>query len=156
ISLPLVGLTRVFYFQAACYLLPVLMLLRITPRYAPGGRHHAPMMQEFREGMRYIWRHETLAMLLVLGFVPLILGFPYQTLLPVFASSKVLDVGASGLGLMSTFVGLGALAGALTVASYANVRRRGLLQLSTGAAWGVSLMLFALSPDFHYALAALV
>jgi len=156
ISVPLVGLERVFYFQTACYLLPVAMLFRIKPRYAASQKRNAPMLKEFTDGLRYIKRHETLTMLLTIGFIPLLLGFPYQTLLPVFASDKVLNVGASGLGMMSAVTGVGALAGSLVIASYSHARRRGLLQLGACAAWGVSLLFFALSQQFPVALIALV
>jgi len=155
ISVPFVGLSNVFFFMAACYLLPVLTLLQIRPRYAAGERTKAPMLQEFTGGLRYIFRHEVLGMLLLLGLVPIILGFPYQMLLPVFASDEVLNVGARGLGMMSAFTGVGALAGALVVATATGMRRRGRLQLAAGAAFGVSLFAFGMSPSFTLALLTL-
>ena len=156
ISWPVVGLSKVFFIQAACYLLPVFMLTRITPVAGRAGRAKAPMIEELQIGLRYVKRHETLGMLLVIGLVPTLLGFSYQSLLPVFASDKVLDVGASGLGFMSTATGLGALAGSLLIASYNDFRRRGLAQLAVGAAWGATLMFFGMSGHFAVALAALV
>ena len=156
IATPAVGLKHVFFVMAACYLLPVFMLTQIRPRPAATGRRKAPMIQELRGGIRYITNHETLGMLLVIGLVPTLLGFSYQSLLPVFASAKVLDVGASGLGLMSAVTGVGALVGSLAIASYGDFRRRGMAQLVAGAAWGISLILFGLSRDFHVALGALL
>lgn len=155
IAVPFVGLSNVFFFMAACYLLPVLMLFQIRPKYAAKERSKAPMLQEFTGGLKYIFRHEVLGMLLVLGLIPIIIGFPYQTLLPVFSSDKVHNVGSSGLGLMYTCTGVGALIGALGVASASGIRRRGRLQLIMGAAFGVSLLIFALTPSFELALAAL-
>jgi MFS family permease len=155
IAVPFIGLSNVFGFMAACYLLPVLMLLQIRPRYAAIDRPKAPMLQEFLAGLRYIRRHEVLGMLLILGLAPIILGFPYQMLLPVFASDAVHGVGARGLGLMSACTGLGALAGALVIASATGVRRRGRLQLTAGAAFGVSLLGFGIAPTFPLALLAL-
>lgn len=155
ISVPFIGLSNVFFFMAACYLVPVVMLFQIRPRYAANARVKAPMIQEFMSGMRYIARHEVLGMLLLLGLVPIILGFPYQMLLPVFASDAVHNVGARGLGLMSAFTGCGALIGALVVASSTGVRRRGRMQLAAGAAFGVSLLVFGAAPGFPLALAAL-
>ena len=114
------------------------------------------MIEELRGGLRYIARHETLGLLLVIGLVPILVGFSYQTLLPVFASEEVLDVGASGLGLMSAAVGIGALAGSLFIASYADFKKRGLAQIVMGSAWGVSLMFFGLSQSFHVALMTLL
>jgi MFS family permease len=156
ISWPVVGLSRVFFIQAACYLLPVFMLTQIRPVAGRSGRAKAPMLAELQVGLRYVKRHETLGMLLVIGLVPTLLGFSYQSLLPVFASAKVLDVGASGLGFMSTATGLGALAGSLLIASHNDFRRRGLAQLVCGAAWGVSLMFFGMAGHFPVALLALM
>lgn len=156
ISWEAVGLSRVFYFMAACYLLPVFMITQIKPVYAGAGRKKAPMIEELRGGLSYIKNHETLGLLLVIGLVPILIGFSYQSLLPVFASEEVLNVGASGLGLMSAAVGIGALAGSLFIASYADFKRRGLAQIAMGAAWGVSLMLFGLSGNFHIALGMLL
>jgi MFS family permease len=156
ISWQVVGLSKVFYVMAACYLLPVFMLTQLKPRFAAAGRKKAPMIEELRGGLRYIARHETLGLLLVIGLVPILVGFSYQTLLPVFASEEVLDVGASGLGLMSAAVGIGALAGSLFIASYADFKKRGLAQIVMGSAWGVSLMFFGLSQSFHVALVTLL
>jgi predicted MFS family arabinose efflux permease len=156
ITLPFVGLTRVFFFVAACYILPVFMLTRIHPRFEVAGKIKEPVLDEVRGGLRYIRQHDVLAMLLIVGLVPVLLGFSYQSMLPVFAGPKVLNVGASGLGLMSTFTGVGSLVGSLLIASYTNVRRRGLLQLTTGAAFGIALLLFALSQNFLVALVALL
>jgi predicted MFS family arabinose efflux permease len=113
------------------------------------------MLQEFTAGLRYIARHDVLGMLLLLGLVPIILGFPYQMLLPVFASDAVFGVGARGLGLMSACTGIGALTGALAVASATGVRGKGRLQLAAGAGFGVSLLGFGIAPTFPLALVAL-
>jgi MFS family permease len=155
IAVPFVGLANVFFVMAACYLLPVMMLFQIRPRYSGNDRPKAPMLQEFTAGLRYIARHEVLGMLLLLGLVPIILGFPYQMLLPVFASDAVFGVGARGLGLMSACAGIGALTGALAVASATGVRGKGRLQLAAGAGFGVSLLGFGIAPSFPLALGAL-
>jgi MFS family permease len=156
IATPAVGLTHVFYVMAACYLLPIFTLTKIRPVTGASGRKKAPMIDELKGGLRYIRGHESLAMLLVIGLVPVLLGFSYQSLLPVFASDDVLGVGASGLGLLSAAVGLGALIGSLAIASYNDFRRRGMAQLAMGAAWGVTLIFFGMAPGFMLALVALV
>jgi MFS family permease len=154
-SVPFIGLRYVFFVMAACYLVPVFMLTQLKPKFVAPPRPPKPVLEELRGGFHYVYRHEVLAMLLVLGLVPIFFGFSYQTLLPVFASAKVLDVGASGLGLMSAATGVGALIGSLAIASFTTIRRRGLMQLATGAAWGLSIAMFALAPHFHFALLAL-
>jgi MFS family permease len=156
ISTRFIGLERVFFVMAACYLLPVFMLTQLRPVQGVARRAKASVMEELTSGLRYVKRHETLGMLLVIGLVPTLLGFSYQSLLPVFASEKVLNVGARGLGFMSTATGIGALVGSLVIASYTDFKRRGLAQLTVGAGWGVTLVLFGMAGHFPTALLALV
>ena len=151
-----VGVDGVFVAVAACYTLPVLLLLMIKARPEGAPRQHRAILTELKAGVVYIKNHEVLRILIIIGIVPPLLGNHYQQFLPVFASDKVLDVGGSGLGLMATCTGIGAFFGAMAVASFANIPRRGLLQLSAGALFGVMLVLFGLSQQFGLALVSLV
>ena len=54
-------------------------------------------------------------------------------------------VSATGLGLLQSAAGAGALVGALFIASLAKVRRRGRIQLAMLLAFGLVLELFSLS-----------
>jgi predicted MFS family arabinose efflux permease len=93
--------------------------------------------------------------LLLLGFVPIVLGMPYRQLFPVFAED-VYGVGSVGLGLMGVAAGIGALAGALGVASLQNGSKRTLIQLIGGLGFGISLVMFALAPGLPVALLVLI
>jgi hypothetical protein len=53
--------------------------------------------------------------LLLLAAAPALFVLPYLALMPVFARD-VLGIGAAGLGLLTAAIGVGALAGAVTVA----------------------------------------
>jgi predicted MFS family arabinose efflux permease len=120
-----------------------LLLLRLPPWDPP--KHKATMWSSAKEGLAFVFRHEVLGTLVLVAAVPALLGRPVQqSLLPVFAAS-VLHVGAPGLGLLMSANGAGALVGALLVASFGHARRRGLIQLSSLIAYGVALVLFALS-----------
>jgi len=60
------------------------------------------------------------ALLLLLGLVS-VTGMPYAVLMPVFAD-QIFHSGARGLGILMGFSGVGALLGALTLASREGVR----------------------------------
>jgi predicted MFS family arabinose efflux permease len=75
--------------------------------------------------------------------------------MPLFAE-EVFVVGAAGLGLLMTASGIGALFGALAVAALSSYPRPGLLQLALGLGFGLSLVVFALSPSFLLAVGLLV
>jgi hypothetical protein len=155
ISLPFIGTTYIFYFVTALYLIPVLFLYLIRTQGVERPRRSTAMTLEFKEGLRYIAENDVLKVIIIAGIVPPLIGNSYNQLLPVFASDEVLDVGASGLGLMATVSGVGALLGSMAVATFGNVRRRGLAQLVAGAMFGISLIMFSLTRDFTPALVAL-
>ena len=156
IASPFFGLSGVFYLIAACYVVVVtsICLISVPGVPLPRERPSSPLA-DLREGVRYILRDGNLLMLLALAAAVTCLGMPYQTFLPVFAGPKVLDIGATGLGLMSGAVGIGALAGSLAVASLAGMKRRALVQLVMGGGFGLSLVLFGLTRSPLLALAIL-
>jgi MFS family permease len=130
-----------------------LLLLRLPPWKAPANR--PPLWHSAREGLAYVFRHEVLATLVLIAAVPAFFGRPLQlALLPIFAES-VLHVGAPGLGALMSASGAGALSGALVVASLSGLRRRGLLQLGAGIAYGLALVLFAASQRLELSLVLL-
>ena len=156
VGIPFIGIEGVFIAIAFFYTLPVVSLFLIKARPEGAPRRHRAILTEFKAGISYIKNHEVLRILVIVGIVPPLLGNHYQQFLPVFASEDVLNVGGPGLGLMATCAGIGAFLGAMTVATFGNVRRRGLLQLLAGALFGFTLVIFGLSSYFPAALASLV
>lgn len=155
IAVPFIGLTGVYYLMAGCYVVVVLLLLR-TPGGAPTrGRERPSPVQDLVDGLRYVRRHSVLPILLLMGFVPIVLGMPYRTFFPVFAR-EVYGVGSVGLGAMGVVMSIGALAGSLGVASLSNTSRRSLIQLAGGLGFGLTLILFAAAPTLALGLAALL
>jgi hypothetical protein len=114
------------------------------------------MAQEFATGVRYIAGHSVLRTIVITGVVAMVVGMPCESLMPVFASEDELNVGASGLGLMSTALGIGALFGALGVASWGDARQQAFLQVATGVVFGIGLAVFSLMQLFPLALLSLV
>ena len=107
------------------------------------------------DGFRYIFARSTLFALIALAFIPILLGMPFQSLLPVF-QKEVLKISESQLGLMYTAVGVGAIIGSIVVAYLANSRHIGRLQIASGIVFGLSLALFALSSTYALSMALLV
>ncbi|MFN8558882.1 MAG: MFS transporter [Dehalococcoidia bacterium] len=141
IATPALGMEGVYFLIAGCYVLVVVSLLLIREPGAPVARERpSTPFADLKDGLHYVAGDPTLLVLIALAFVVTCLGMPYQTFLPVFAGPNVLDIGARGLGLMSTAVGAGALIGSLIVASLSNMRRRALVQLVMGAGFGLALV----------------
>jgi MFS family permease len=117
-----------------------LLLMRL-PRFVPPaerpstGRHIV-------EGLAYAAGHRRVRILLSLLGVVGVFGWSYSVLLPAYASD-LLRVGERGYGALLSANGLGALLGALTVATYGpRVRPR---RMVLGGLWVFSGMLLLLA-----------
>lgn len=136
-------------------LLSVAFILAIgLPKAAPAKKSSLSVGSDLIFGLKYIWSNTTMRTLVGLGLVAIILGFPYQQLLPVF-QKDVLDVGPERLGFMYTALGSGALTASLLVATFSGMTHRGFPQLLAGIAFGGGLVAFALSPVYLLSVALL-
>jgi len=143
----------VFYLVAGAYLLSVLSVSLIGAGRIPKARSGKSMAGDIREGLVYAFGSPVLLALLIMAFMPVLFGMPYQVLLPAWAR-EVLDVQSDNLGILMMAMGVGALIGSLTLASLRNFRKRGALLLVCCAAWGV--VLAVLSQTTSYAMAILL
>lgn len=145
--------TLAFYAVAAAYGLGVLTLMRLPAGLRGEGERSGPFA-EMMIGFRYIWERPSLMALLLLAYVPILLGMPFQQLLPVF-QSDVLEISERALGFMYTAVGLGAIAGSMVVAYIATTPHKNRLQIASGIAFGITLAAFALSTNYVLSLVLL-
>ena len=152
-----------------------LLLMRGLP--APAGlRRSASVTGHMAEGLRFIVHQRMILVLISLVAVSAFLSMPYSTLMPVFAG-KVLQTSAQPvvaflcegahpvmrcrapqalpLGLLLTTVGVGALVGALAVASLPERARRGRWLTAGNLAFPALLLAFSSSRSFVVSLALL-
>jgi MFS family permease len=155
VATPFIGIGGVYVVMAACYFTAVLFLFKLpsVPKRRNGRR--GSVAGDIREAAAHIWHNPVLRVLMVLGALMPLIGMPFQMLLPVFAV-KVLDVGASGLGLMNTMMGLGALTGSLLVAWLSDHPQKGRLQAAAAIGFGITIAAFAVIHDFVVTLAILL
>jgi MFS family permease len=151
----LIGAAACFALNAFTFVVMIVALARMTLPPRPSVAHHAPLLRAVGDGIGYIAGRPVLRDLVVTGLAPMVFGMPYMALLPIFAD-EVLGIGNTGYGLMVALTGVGALAGALTVASLGEVRRRGRLMLAVMGGFGLMLVAFALTSWPPLALALLV
>jgi len=100
-----------------------------------------------------IVRNRLLAFLALAIILAEIFGFATQTLMPIFARD-VFDVGAGGLGVMMAARSGGGTLGLLVLSRLGAEGRAGFVFLVTAGAFGLALLLMAVSP--FYALALLL
>lgn len=126
ITLAATGPGWCFIINGISFLAVILGLARMKlPRGHPHKTRQRALSQ-IREGLGYIWRHESIGTLILVLAVTNVFAVGFTSLLPAFAKD-VLGSPEVGLGLMSTAVGVGALLGALLLAALGNFRRKGLL-----------------------------
>ena len=107
------------------------------------------MMNDMMVGFSYLRDNSTLMLLIGMAFVLILLGRPFQQLLPVF-QMDVFHVGPTALGVMYTAVGVGAVFGSLAAVWAAESPNKRMIQLCAGVAIGVSLALFAFSTRWSW------
>ncbi len=139
----LFGEGPVFVLNAVSYIavLGALAAMRVT--LEPGDASGS-VLGHILDGFRYALDVEPIRDLLVVLAIVSLVGIPYVVLMPVFARD-VLGGDSSTLGLLTSCAGLGSLVGALGLASRRSIRRLGRLIAISTAAFGFSLIGFALS-----------
>lgn len=130
-----------------------LLAMRVPPREIPLGRPR--LLGHLREGFDYAWGVEPIRIVLLLLAITSVVGVPYTVLMPVFAT-RVLNGGADTLGLLMAATGLGALAGALYLASRESVLGLGRLIAVASGVFGLGLIAFAASRTLWLSLPLLV
>jgi MFS family permease len=88
--------------------------------------------------------NKNLITLLSIAFVPIIVATPYNTLMPVFVKT-IFKAGETGLGLLMSAGGIGALCGSAIIATLGDYQRKGKLALICGSVFGISLVSFGIS-----------
>jgi MFS family permease len=94
------------------------------------------------------------ALLLMIGVLS-VAGMPFTVLMPIFAD-QVLHGGPRALGVLMSASGVGALAGALSLAARRDVRGLGRLVAIAACSFGATLILFAISRTFALSTGILV
>jgi MFS family permease len=129
-----------------------LLLMRAIPATAPKARRR--LDHELGEGWRYVATFAPIrSLLLLLGLVSVV-GMPYTILMPVFASD-ILHGDAHTLGFLMAASGVGALAGAITLALRKTVLGLGRRIVVVTAMAGVALIVFGFSRWLWLSLAVL-
>ncbi|HZT07210.1 MAG TPA: MFS transporter [Chloroflexota bacterium] len=115
------------------------------------GAERSSLLAGIVDGARYIWSNRPVRSVMMIVLIPAVLGQPFTSLLPIFARD-ILDVGAGGQGLLLTSLGLGALAGAVVIATAGNMERQGAFVLAGAAVFGVGMIGFGASAWFALSL----
>jgi MFS family permease len=141
----LLGEGNVFLMNGLSYLavIAALVAVRVPPR-PRSTEPEAELWAHLREGLSYVAGVGPIRALLLLLALVSLLGTPNTVLLPIFAGD-VLHGDANTYGLMVGAIGVGALVGALYMASRSSVRGLSGVILLAVTLFGASLVGLALS-----------
>lgn len=152
VAIGAVGLAGAFYLNGLSFLPAIATLLPLRagrePAVCPGER--IPVLEDLREGLRYVARTPVVRLVILLVALVGTFGLNLAVLVPVL-SRNTIGVGASGYGYLAAAAGAGSLGAALFLASLARtpsptvlVAMAGVLGLLEVAAVGVAQFLPAL------------
>jgi predicted MFS family arabinose efflux permease len=135
--------SAVFALNALSFLgfLFALSRLRLPPSAAPRSRRS--MLGAIADGLRYALRHPGIGPILVLQAVLAVCARPFVELLPGFAA-EIFGRGAPGLALLSSTIGIGAIAGGLWLAQRPGQTGLPRIVLATSVMTALTVLAFAL------------
>ena len=113
-----------FFANAVSYIAVIagLLMMRVQPFRPRHGDSSA--LRHMIEGFRFVADTAPIRTLLLLVGMVSLFGMPFSVLMPIFAD-RILKAGAQGLGILMGMSGVGALIGALILASRQTVRGLG-------------------------------
>lgn len=143
IALSTLGAAPCFLINGLSFIAVIIALLRMNPPRV-SGEQRGGIVEEMKEGFRFVFGRRTLLTLTFLAFAGTFLGMPIVTFLPVVAKT-LFRLGAQGYASLMTSYGLGSVAGALVVAATAHMRRKGERALELQLVFACLLVAFAFS-----------
>jgi MFS family permease len=145
-ALAALGMVACFGLNGISFLAVIAAILSLHVRHVPPVATRR-LREEFASGFRYVREHPALLGLSLLGFAATFLGNPVLTFLPLFAQNVLHGDVTQYTHLMSS-AGAGAVAGALVVAWRGRFPHMGRTVLLIQAAFGMVLVLFAVTRYF--------
>ena len=165
------GAANAFFLNGLTFIAVIISLLLMhgLPQPQKSTDAETNPIKHMAGGLQFIIQRQTILILVSLIAVSAFLSMPYNTLLPVFASdvlitsaqpfvaaicnSSSLVMGCQApealpLGLLYSMIGVGAVIGALVVASLPTNAKRGQLFTFGNLAFPLFLLLFAFSTNF--------
>jgi MFS family permease len=149
------GIATAFAFNAVTFsaLIVALLFIRLGPH--PGiKRARTGVFREAGSGLSYAFSHPAIAPLLMLMVAVSLLTRPALELLPAFVDA-VFSQGPGGLAVLTSAVGLGALAAGLWLAQRGSAVGFSTISLVATAVGGLSVIVFSLTTNLWAAAPAL-
>ena len=146
-----IGMGHALYLNAACYVISCVFLLLITGVKSRETEGNASIARDFWDGIRFVASTPIAYTMVGLSFAFGFFGAAYVQVLPAFGK-EAMNLNADGAGFLLTIAGVGSLAGNVFLASLGNAKHKNWLLLGMIILFGITLLLFALSPMYALSL----
>jgi MFS family permease len=140
-----------FLINAISYMAVIISLLLMKIDGKKVKPRNSKVWQELKEGFRYASGFAPIRDILLIFALINLVGMPYMVLMPVFAKD-VLHGGPSALGFLMGSTGLGALGGAVYLASRKSVLGLGKMIPIAATIFGLALLVFSFSRLLFFSL----
>jgi MFS family permease len=155
VVIALVGVAGCFFVNAVSFVGLIATLLYMElPSWSP-ARKQGGLWHEVSEGYRYLRSNSQMFSIIALSYVVALVGAPYATFVPVFATN-ILHVGPSGFGLLMSAPGIGATIAGLWLATVGNASPNLFWVGACVLGYALFLGLFAVSHFFILSLVLLL
>jgi MFS family permease len=144
-----------FAIDALSYVAVIISLLAMKVLTRPRSHERSRILVELADGFRYVVRSVPIRAILLLLAITSLMGMPYTVLMPAIARES-LHGGAHTLGFLVAASGLGALGGALYLASRQSVLGLGRVIGISAACFGAGLVAFSRSREFWLSLLLMI
>ena len=148
------GTAVAFFFNGLSFIAVIGALMLLRTEGLPRPRSGRSMRSEIAEGVAYALRTPRIALVLSLVLCVSAFFFNYNTLVPLLARD-ILHQDAHGFGLLMTAVGLGAVAGAVALASLGTERPPVIVLIVSALVLGAAMMAMSAVGRFGPAMALL-
>ncbi len=140
-----VGVGGGYIVVCALYVVAIALIWAVAlPRRTPSRTGSTNVVRNLIEGIRYVKGHNALLAIVLVTILMNLLLFPYVQLIPVIARD-VLHIGPGLMGTLLAVEGLGALIGAVVIASIGNIRYHGRFYVGGSMVGLIMVLLFSLS-----------
>jgi MFS family permease len=146
-----------YLIQSIIYIFVIYTTTRIRISTEPTNKVRGSMLTELGEGFSAAKSDRTIFYILMLSLIMFIWGVPYQSVFIPLLATEELGIGRSGGALLVAVTGVGALTGALTIATIGgSIRSRGRVMMAMLIIFGIALIVLANAPVVAIAVPALL
>ena len=140
-----------FLLNGLSYIAVIISLLAMHINYVKHPYQEKHILKDLKAGFNYSWGFVPIRIILFMLALMSLVGMPYTVLMPVFAR-EILKGGPHTLGFLVGAIGVGALIGALYLASRKTVVGLSRIIASMAITFGVGLIIFSFSRNVPFSL----